>query len=374
MPAPIIEKFSGPINAITISQWLQDCEDAIQKHVDENLGGDGTKLGDDKRISYTGASIAVTRDTVALANWWKSNMKKLEKLTWNEFRDRLKTQALGPTWKMKALQSFVQLHQGTDSIEDYISKLDDASLVIERADGLSDITEDHFKCQLLFNSSPKIIAQVTKLGAPWFKDATVDAVKDEIRKYGEDATQSENRSLVPVQSPSKLPDRMWVLSGTWGGAPSTAFNDLNYTNFPQAASGLGRVSRIILYDNNNASGRYLFQGYNFTFVGGELGTSAHSTGSTSTSRDIYLDPGEYPIEVTFWRSQYTRTAVSGMQIKSTKGRTVQVGTTTQDIETIRAPPDYRLVGFYGTCMYDSSYAMYYYDRIGVIFASIGTQV
>ncbi len=65
----------------------------------------------------------------------KNNMRRLEKLTWDDFRDRLKTQALGPTWKMKALQSFFQLQQGTDSVEDYISKLDDARLVIERALG-----------------------------------------------------------------------------------------------------------------------------------------------------------------------------------------------------------------------------------------------
>jgi hypothetical protein len=181
--------------------------------------------------------------------------------------------------------------------------------------------------------------------------------------------------LIIAQSavPSKVPDHMWVLSGTWGGAPSTVFNDLNFPNFPQAATGIGRVSKILLWDNNNTRGRYLFRRYEFRFIDGELSVSANSLGveSGATSKEIYFDSDEFPVEVTFWRSSYSQLAISGMQIKSTKGHTVQVGTTTQDAVTTKAPPGYQLVGFYGSFLDDTSYGIRYYNRMGAIFAPIG---
>lgn len=185
-----VDPFNGPIQDLPIAEWLSGCEDAFENYEEDN----NKTMTDKRKIHVAGNSISKASPTNKLHSWWIENRKKLEAKKWDEFRDAVKEKALGSGWRIRALKNLYTASQGARTLEDYFSALDSMRFVISRSSKLPEIEDFEFKCHLLFHAMPSLTAQALKndIRDLSFIDASVDEIKDHLRKYeSEDAATSD---------------------------------------------------------------------------------------------------------------------------------------------------------------------------------------
>lgn len=182
----VIKDFNGPITDMAISEWLSGCEDKFEDWEDENSP---KKLLDKQKVHAAGNSISRTTPTDKLASWWTTNRTDLEKKKWNDFRDFVKEKALGSGWRVRALQNLYTASQGDQNLEDYFTALDNMKFVISRSSKLPAIETFEFKCHLLFHALPTLATQALKndIRDSTFASLSVDDIKDQLRKYGDNS-------------------------------------------------------------------------------------------------------------------------------------------------------------------------------------------
>lgn len=189
----VIKDFNGPITDMAISEWLSGCEDKFEDWEDENSP---KKLSEKQKVHAAGNSISHTTPTDKLASWWTTNRTDLEKKKWNDFRDSVKEKALGSGWRVRALQNLYTASQGDQNLEDYFTALDNMRFVISRSSKLPAIETFEFKCHLLFHALPTLTTQALKndIRDSTFANLSVDDVKDQLRKYGDNSVNTGTTS------------------------------------------------------------------------------------------------------------------------------------------------------------------------------------
>ena len=193
----VISPFNGPITDIAIAEWLSGCEDMFEDWEDENTP---KKLSDKQKAHAAGNSISKAAPTDRLSSWWTTNRTDLEKKKWNDFRDSIKEQALGSGWRLRALKNLYTASQGSQTLEDYFTALGNMKFVISRSSKLPNIEDFEFKCHLLFHALPSLTTQVLKndIRDSTFANATVDDMKDQLRKYAGGSTDAGTPSPAPT--------------------------------------------------------------------------------------------------------------------------------------------------------------------------------
>lgn len=177
-----VDNFSGPLTDLAIAEWLSRCEDAFDSWEDDNTP---KKLTDKQKIHAAGKAIVKNTTTDKLLSWWTMNRKKLETATWDGFRDSVKEKALGSGWRIRSLKDLYTAVQGSQSLDDYFSSMENTKFVVSRGSKIPEISDFEFKCLLFFRATPHLATQVLKndLRDLTFLDASVDDIKDYLRKY-----------------------------------------------------------------------------------------------------------------------------------------------------------------------------------------------
>ncbi|KAL4981849.1 hypothetical protein BDW68DRAFT_183106 [Aspergillus falconensis] len=146
-----LEAFNGDLNALGIACWLSSSEDIFKDEANASLG-------DKDKIHAAGRALACSGVTQSLYNWFVENRSELEELSWLEFKDALKAQALGNCWQMRALEDFFTTSSDGRRLQDYFTALEQKYFVIKENDPLFESYYEHlYKCYLLFRSPPSLI-------------------------------------------------------------------------------------------------------------------------------------------------------------------------------------------------------------------------
>lgn len=369
-----VESFTGPVTLLEITEWLSRCEESFE--------ASAATLTDKQKILAAGSAVAKSQDTKTIYDWWTKNRKKLEGKTWNEFRDAIKDKALSKSWRMKALLDFYSTTQGSPALEDYLSLLEERKFVIDRGDPVLNPVDDLiYKCLLLSNATPDLVAHVLKHHNDIlaFAKADPDDVKDWLRKYDTGGTNPlPNFGPVPGPAPISSPpaafeagnSRAYIITGlplTPYKEGCTLFNDL--VQFPPKAAGLGDSTKITVWHNNDAT-YPMIERYEFVFTNPSLTAANPQTQKSSTFSTLTFSVGEYISSVTLSFRQFSLVweslsgpstsrnpvrSVSGMMITSSNpANTLSIGVMSDDKATFTAPSGWRIVGFYGMSRKEST--------------------
>ncbi|KAL4923092.1 uncharacterized protein BDV17DRAFT_278052 [Aspergillus undulatus] len=142
-----VTRFSGPIKAIDITEWLRSCDQLFEESE--------PPLTDRKKIHYTGRAIVKSANTADLYKWWVENESDLEQRSWEQFQDDLKDQALGTKWRTDALKAFYTAANNTKTLEEFSRVLHDSWSILKESKTLPTAIDDSVrKYQLLFNGAP----------------------------------------------------------------------------------------------------------------------------------------------------------------------------------------------------------------------------
>lgn len=187
-----LEKFHGPLTAIALTEWLNDCDMNFEEWEDDN----GKELTDKQKVSAAGHSFSNTATSPSrdLALWWEKNHAAIHKTaTWDKFVDMVMERALRPRWEIRALEAFYRTEQGTKTVDQYFGALDAARLVVDRAKLLETITDSQFKYHLLFHANASISTRAVANKNFDVVKASIDDVKAEIRELSEDTKTLPSR-------------------------------------------------------------------------------------------------------------------------------------------------------------------------------------
>jgi hypothetical protein len=181
----VLDPFSGPLEPLQIARWLDTSEDTFKDEA-------SAPLEDKEKIHATGRAISASGRTESLRNWFTENRSELEEMSWNEFKDALKDQALGTGWRIRALRDFFTTRSDGQTLQEYLIGLEHKFFILKRNDpAFTELYENLYKWYLLFNAPPNLVDQVLK-NEVYYDDknlllARPIEVKKWLRKYDDPA-------------------------------------------------------------------------------------------------------------------------------------------------------------------------------------------
>jgi hypothetical protein len=167
--SPVLTSFSGPLTAVAINEWFLRCEKKFAAWDSQT----SSKLTDTQKVQLAGDHISPDGATHELSDWW-NNLDS--NITWRDFKDAFKSEALGTSWRARALEAFYSTKQNFESVLDYTQSLEEKRSVIKHGtDGIymKDIDDLTFKCHMVFNANPILTAKI-------MDDAGFDLITDPI--------------------------------------------------------------------------------------------------------------------------------------------------------------------------------------------------
>ncbi|KAL2837972.1 hypothetical protein BJX68DRAFT_218412 [Aspergillus pseudodeflectus] len=375
----VLNTFNGPLEPLPIARWLDTSEDIFKDEA-------SAPLEDKDKIHAAGKAISASGDTESLHNWFTENRPELEEMSWIEFKDALKDQALGTGWRIHALRDFFTTRSDGQTLQDYLTGLEHKFFILKRNDpAFTELYENLYKWYLLFNAPPNLVDQVVK-NEVYYDDknlllARPLEVKKWLRKYDDPAV------VAPSSISSQIASSGTYLHSGLTGYPNYyhgAWTDLYH--LPKKSTDLGRLTSIsILWiQNYRSTGLAYFSGYRTQFSGPSnlsVGDVYDST-NNATTQTLTLDPGEYiksikvsvkPYDISVPPHKATNPTIDGIEIiTSNPDKKISFGNLSSPDDTIVAPLGWGIVGFYGT-YYDNDavrpklgHALRLRSRIGAI--------
>ena len=383
-------EFSGPLTAVVITNWLEECE-SIFTEQDSEI----------RKILLAGSALSEP----SLAKWWRAERSKFHdpETSWDDFIECLKTRALGRRWRTQALKTFYSIQQDQTDVDDYLAVMADACRVLNHGDEVID--DDQFKSLLLFRASASLSQQILSERGFHLDEASSEDIRTLLRDYeGENSPPPGSRYVVPakfgiVQSNrpncrdetkgncsnetvnesetttpesertgepdeecpvpeaeeeaaaeiKKLLGEIWLLSvphGVCNDIGHHRFCDALERGFPSNPKDLGPITEIHVSHQMG-----WLAGYKFNFDGGYkvFDRFPFVRGGSNIERSaLLLYKDEYPNSLTTVISPHSGELI-GMKIGTSKGRLWGWGEDNPEYETITtaSPKGYRIVGFHG---------------------------
>ncbi|KAL4860593.1 hypothetical protein BDV12DRAFT_204877 [Aspergillus spectabilis] len=361
----VLDTFNGPLEPLQIARWLDASEDIFK---DEASG----PLEDKDKIHTAGKAISASGNTESLHNWFTQNRSELEEMSWTEFKDALKDQALGTGWRLRALRDFFTTRSDGQTLEEYLTGLEHKFFILKGNDPpFRELHEKLYKWYLLFNAPPNLVDQVLK-NEVYYDDnnlllARPLEVKKWLRKYDDPATVAPSSLSSQIAGSST-----YLHSGMTGDSKyyHGAWTDL--IHLPKKSTDLGRMTSISIMwsPNYQATGFVAFTGYRTEFSGPSNvkvdEAYDHSNSSNNiTTQTLTLDPGEYIKSIKVSVQSYAVypapsstkcPTINGIEIiTSNPDKKISFGDLSSPDDIIVAPLGWRIVGFYGA----------YYDNAAV---------
>ncbi|KAE8135987.1 hypothetical protein BDV38DRAFT_284462 [Aspergillus pseudotamarii] len=344
-----ISTFKGPATATAVSTWFSECEGRFDYYEDMNA----TVIGDKRRIHEAAARIAEDHEmdssSKGLKAWYDSEWKTLTSGTWDEFRDRIKEQLLGPKWRLELLKEFFTHTQNVDSMADYIKQFSALRYNISRSSSLPNIDDAVYNCLLLFKSNPDVYNQFVdhQLNEKQLLGATERELQELLRKYGDQACK-----VPPLYHSQMTESGVAYITSTlfsstpatysWGGTITGSFGSL--PDDPRRLTRLTLVS-VKSYNNKNLPS---IQALHLTYHD----RTSHYAGSNnhwSLSNDFHMDDENDFLESATFSRDITYGFVSYVRLETAKGQTFEVGSRRGETKTFSAPKGWSIVGFQGDC-------------------------
>jgi hypothetical protein len=161
---------SGTLEASTISNWLNLCDDSFQAF---SLMNPTRTVDDSLRILLAGLKM----ESPAAATWWSENRDSLKALTtWSAFSAAVKDRFVPANWRMDALISFYAISQGSGSYPDFVSRLQMARNTLASAGKGFAIHDTVMKNHLLFYSNRILCLRVCAIPSLDFGNLKSDAL------------------------------------------------------------------------------------------------------------------------------------------------------------------------------------------------------
>jgi hypothetical protein len=173
-----VPKFSGPLTAIALTDWLERCDKKFRTYNSQT----STPLKDEAKVNYAIDAIEDNDVTHDLVDWCVRNTNNT---TWIAFTNAIKDEALPSDWLVRALEAFYTTKQNQGSATDYLRELEENRNVITKSGNttLGYIDDSTCKYIMLFHAAPSIITEVMKdvdNGFDLFK-ASVHIIKEKIK-------------------------------------------------------------------------------------------------------------------------------------------------------------------------------------------------
>ncbi|CEN59358.1 hypothetical protein ASPCAL01809 [Aspergillus calidoustus] len=141
-----LEPLNGTLDPLKIARWLNTCEGIFEDEEDKD------------KIRAAGRAISTSGDTESLRNWFTENRSELEELSWEEFKEALKDQALGSGWRIRALRDFFTTRSDGQTLQEYLTGLEHKYFILKRNDpAFKDLYENLYKWYLLFNAPSNLV-------------------------------------------------------------------------------------------------------------------------------------------------------------------------------------------------------------------------
>lgn len=340
-------KFRGPATAAAISEWFTKCEAAFRRY--ENLKP-GT-LVDSEKIAIAGGVIADDEEMLdetckGLLSWYNWNATVLENDTWDTFRDEVKDQLLGTTWRLTVLKQFFTYCQD-DIIEAYFKQFWDLRNSMRRSSQLPNVDEQVYNCLLLFRTSPEIYEPFLEdlISAEKLFTMKELELRRMLKKY-----ETPTAKVPPLHySQLTAADIPYLLGKLWGNnGPNYGFQGGYETggtdplgSYPDHPRELGRLTRLDIWGDTNQG---IVQRFGLTFSNYSSILYQGSGNHNSHKFTLDLDKDDYIQSATFSRYIYYG-RVSYVHVKTAKGKEVEFGTRRDENKTFTAPRGYCIVGF-----------------------------
>ncbi|KLO07738.1 hypothetical protein SCHPADRAFT_894424 [Schizopora paradoxa] len=243
--ASLCPAFNGPIDALNITAWLSDCEDAFENF--EVLKD--RKLDGKFRIREAGRNLQ-HEETKA---WWMGvRTEQLAKGVWKDFVKLFKERFLPANWRLLAFKNFHLCYQRNRDFCEYASELSSIRNSLESGA----ISGFHYRLHLLFHSNEMLYLRVLALNNLDIQDISSDTFTALLQQQWDSLT-AEGRTRVPRASPAltsgsgsssfsstPLPDRNAVIQA--GGCTRCRLTPQSVGWYPHApATCRGDPSRNI---------------------------------------------------------------------------------------------------------------------------------
>lgn len=243
--ASLCPAFTGPIDALNITAWLSDCEDAFENF--EVLKD--RKLDGKFRIREAGRNLQ-HEETKA---WWMGvRTEQLAKGVWKDFVKLFKERFLPANWRLLAFKNFHLCYQRNRDFSEYAAELSSIRNSLESGA----ISGFHYRLHLLFHSHEMLYLRVLALNNLDIQDTSSDTFTALLQQQWDSLT-AEGRTRVPRATPAlnqgssagsasttPLPDRDTVIQA--GGCTRCRLTPKSLGWYPHApATCRGDPSRNI---------------------------------------------------------------------------------------------------------------------------------
>ena len=177
MSALDLTTFDGPLTAVAINEWLNKCEMRFKVYNEDNPG---RKLSQIQLVDRAGLKIKDEGVTHDLSDWF-ANTGDFK--SWNDFKARLKDQALGAHWLAHAVEALFTAKQEERTIDAYIRDLEENRSILKHSDQATNLQiSDHvYKYLMLFNARSSVTADIMDSGLDIVKASVID-IRESIRK------------------------------------------------------------------------------------------------------------------------------------------------------------------------------------------------
>lgn len=150
--AALCPAFSGPIDALNVSAWISDCEDAFESfEVLKERKLDGTF-----RVREAGQML---QHEDAKAWWMGVRTDQIAKGVWKDFLKLFKECFLPTNWRLLAFQNYHLCYQCHRDFSEYAAELNSIKNSLE----LGAVSEFHYRLHLLFHSHELLYLRVLAL-------------------------------------------------------------------------------------------------------------------------------------------------------------------------------------------------------------------
>lgn len=168
-----------PLTAGTLSFWIKSCENEFEKFELFN-----SNITDRSKIAFAGSAIMSSKPAAeGLRRWWNLKSDEMKTLSWNDFVENLKIEALGRHRRLDALQAVYRVQQNGRSVDEYIKEFREAKESLDLVDSRA-IDEQQYKHLLLFRADERLCARVSAVPSFDMNTITLSRLEGLLYEFG----------------------------------------------------------------------------------------------------------------------------------------------------------------------------------------------
>ncbi|KAE8146769.1 hypothetical protein BDV25DRAFT_143386 [Aspergillus avenaceus] len=388
-----LPQFKGPATAEAITTFFQECDTQFEDYEDF----EATTLPDRTKIRQAAKAFGDDADmeddrSKGLKDWYALKRTDLDSGSWDGFKDELKAHLMGPTWRLQILKDFFTHEQNGFGLDEYVNLYNRRRLNLSRTSKMPAVTDDLYKCLLLFRASQSTYENLLddEADEQWLLSAKVSDLLLKLKKYdsgkqpgsggdgsGQNGSGQNGSSPSPLSYPqltaAQTPYMVSTLySKTASEIGLTATDASTHLNgLPDNPRSLGHLRRVVTKINTSTQ-LPTVQRLGVDYAGVPwlwAGSESHN----NQSYDFNIDAGDYLKSVQVTRRTWL-SAVVHVQYTTAKGKSQSYGTSGQEWTTLTAPDGWRIVGFHAMAGSLNRYSTDWHltAKLGVIYAPIFT--